>query len=133
MEQLTIDTIIEDTNNLDNLIAEYYDIKAQKDALDEKLKAKNKEIVALLEKKGETKYKNDNYTTSLSYKTSFKYKDEIELIRRLISDYNMGEYVVEKVDTTKFNDQLKKSPSFKELFNDMIDETISSSLSVKKN
>lgn len=131
MEQLTIENLINDNNNLDKLLADYFELKAKKDALDAELKTKNKAIVEAIEKLGETSYSSNDYKASISYKTTFKYKDEFALIDYLKKE-DFTQFVVEAIDTKNFNDYVKKNPKFKELVADVLEESISPSLSVKK-
>lgn len=127
MEQLTLD------NELLNIdLKEYFELKAQKEELEAKMKPLNAKIVKALEDMGEKKYSSDEYQATVSYKESIKYNDEKALIELLKSDDTLKSYVVETVNSKALNDLIKNSESVATKLQEAYSKSTSSSLTIKK-
>lgn len=96
-----------------NQIELYKEKKAQKEALEKELKEMNTEIVNAMINEGVNKVETANgVTASVATKVSLKY-DEVATIKYL-KDNGLTQYIVEKLDTKKLSEELKKSKSLSE-------------------
>lgn len=96
-----------------NQIELYKEKKALKEALEKELKEMNTEIVTAMNNAGINKVETPNgVTATVTTKVSLKY-DEVATIKYL-KDNGLTQYIVEKVDTKKLNEELKKSKSLNE-------------------
>lgn len=127
MEQLTLD---KELLNID--LKEYFELKAQKEELEAKMKPLNAKIVKALEDMGEKKYSSDEYQATVSYKESIKYNDEKALIELLKSDDTLKSYVVETVNAKALNELIKNSESVATKLQEAYSKSTSSSLTIKK-
>lgn len=127
MEQLTLD---KELLNVD--LKEYFELKAQKEELEAKMKPLNAKIVKALEDMGEKKYSSDEYQATVSYKESIKYNDEKALIELLKSDDTLKSYVVETVNAKALNELIKNSESVATKLQEAYSKSTSSSLTIKK-
>ena len=96
-----------------NKIDLYKEMKAQKEALEKQMKEMNAEIVEAMNNAGVNKVETPNgATASVATKVSLKY-DEVATLKYL-KDNGLTQYIVEKIDTTKLNKELKESKSLNE-------------------
>ena len=127
MEQLTLD---KELLNAD--LKEYFELKAQKEEIEAKMKPLNTKIVKALEDRGEKKYSSDEYQATVSYKESIKYTNEKALIDELKKDDTLKYYVVETIDTKALNDLIKNNENVATKLQESYTKSSSSSLTVKK-
>ena len=115
----------------DRLIDEYFVRKAKADEEKKQLDALNKQIVAILEKQALTEYNNDNHSTKLTYKCSYKYKDEAKLLAKIKGDKSLERFIVSSVDTKALTEHIKKNSSVATELKDFYEISSSTALSVK--
>ena len=114
---------------LEKNVKAYYELKSQMESLDEQLSVlKN----AIVEDMGdEDKFVCDNgLTAQLAIKETFKYVDEAFMVKWLKNN-GYSQFVVEKVNTTPMNKELKKGLTLTESLKPMYTKTVSTTLTVK--
>lgn len=120
-------------NILDEKIKEFYELKTQVDQLNERKDALNKEIKELMIQNGIDTYSNEELNSKLVYKTNFKYLDEVGIINYLTQKGLSNIYMVNKIDTTKLNKELKAKGQLFESLKNYINKEESATLTVNKN
>lgn len=119
-------------NELDKKIKEFYELKIQLDELNKRKDMLTEEIKSLMIQNGIDDYNNNELCSKLTYKTTFKYKDEVGIINYLTQKGLASTYMSNKIDTTKLNKELKnKGQLFESLKNYIIKEE-NPSLSISK-
>lgn len=111
-------------------IEDYIELQRQQDELKAKLDSAKEDIINEMEVQGLEKLEVDNYVAQVSNKVTIKYPDEVALIKYL-KENGYGRYVVEKVDTTPLNKELKKGGTLTESLHPFYNETKSKVLTVK--
>ena len=92
--------------SLNEKVKEYADLKAQADSIAEQLTALKEEIVEAMGDEDEFTA-DDGTIAKINAKETFKYVDEPAMINWLKSN-GYAQYVIEKVNTTPMNKELKK-------------------------
>lgn len=119
------------TLSLSTLIETYKDVLAKEEALKKSKEELKTSIVEEMRKCGFNKYETSLGTTAaIADKTTVKYNDEAKIIKYL-KEHNLSKYVVEKVDATAFNKELKNSKSLTESLNTLYTTSMSVTLTVK--
>lgn len=127
MEQMTLDREL-----LNKDLEEYFNLKAQKEEIEDKMKPINAKIVQALEEMGEKKYSSGEYQASVSYSEKIKYVDDKALIELLKKDATLKSYVIETINTKELNKLIKSSPSVEKKLHESYTKTNQSSLTVTK-
>lgn len=115
----------------DKLIEEYFVRKTKAEEEKKQLEALNKQIVAILEKRALTEYNNDKHSTKLTYKCSYKYKDEAKLLAKIKGNKTLERFIVTSVDTKALTEHIKNNPSVATELKDFYEISGSTALSVK--
>lgn len=118
---------------LDNMIKEYIDIQKQ----EEEIKAK-KEQLGLQIKEALANEPDATYITAegnramMVEKTTFKYTDELAIMNYIKTKGLSDVYLTTKIDTTKFNKELKSEGMLFEAVKSFVTKTITEALTVKE-
>lgn len=120
-------------NELDIAVREYYELKSEVDAKTKKLKEMNKALIELLIEQYDTKkYVGDNYSATITFKEKIKYDDETKLINLLLKDEVLKQYVVQSINATGLNNEIKEHESVANKLIECYTKNTETSLSVKK-
>lgn len=111
-------------------IQKYIELQKQKTELEEDINQWKEDIIEQMDAEGVNKVEVNDSTAQLSSKTTIKYTDETELIRYLKAN-GYGRYVVEKVDSTPFNKELKKGGALTESVSHLFSQAESKVLTIK--
>ena len=112
-------------------IKKYFELQAQVDAIKEEMEALKESIVNDMDTQGVSTYEVDDIKAQVVSKDTFKYDDELGMIDYLKNN-GYGKFVVEKINATSLNKELKKGLSLSESLKSMYTKTTSSSLTIKK-
>ena len=112
-------------------IRKYFELQAQMDAIKEEMATLKDSIVGDMDAQGVNTYEVDDIKAQVINKDTFKYNDELGMIAYLKSN-GLDKFVVEKIDTTSLNKELKKGLSLSESLKTMYTKTTSPSLTIKK-
>lgn len=100
-------------------------IKASKDEL-------KSQILEEMSKEGSNKYlTQDNISATIANKETFKYVDELSMIKYL-QENGYGQFVEFKIKTTEMNKELKKQSVLAESLSPYVTKSCVESLSVKR-
>ena len=116
---------------LDDLIKEFLEIKHQEEELKSKKEELSSQIKTLLESEKDEKYVCSNGSAKLISKTTYTYNDEAAIMNYIISKGLSDVYLVKKVNTTKFNSELRNKGILFEAVKNYVTENVSKSLEVK--
>ena len=119
-------------SRLDELLQQYMDIKKQEDELATKKESLSTEIRTLLEKEPKMKYEGASNKASLIEKILYKYEDEAAIINYLNCNKLNEIYIVKKIDTSKFNKELKSKGTLYNHLKRYISESKTLALSVSE-
>lgn len=115
---------------LNENVKKYADLQAQKEALEAEMAELKTAIVE--EMGSDTDFTADDGTVAkLVDKETFKYTDEIAMINWCKMN-GYSQFIVEKVNTTSMNKELKKGLTLTESLKPMFTKTVSTSLTVKR-
>lgn len=112
-------------------VKRYFELQAQAEAIKEEMAQLKESIVGDMDAQGVSTYEVDGIKAQVVAKDTFKYDDEFGIINYLKNN-GLERYVVEKVDTTSLNKELKKGLSLSESLNGMYTKTTSPSLTIKR-
>lgn len=116
--------------SLNEKVKEYADLKAQADSIAEQLTALKEEIVEAMGDEDEFTA-DDGTVAKINAKETFKYVDEASMVKWLKNN-GYSQFVVEKVNTTPMNKELKKGLTLTESLKPMYTKTVSSVLVVER-
>lgn len=117
-----LEELLETYNNVQ---LEETKIKTQKDEL-------KTQILEEMSKENTTKYLNeDNISATITKKETFKYVDELSMIKYL-QENGYNQFVELKIKTTDMNKELKKQSTLTEALSSYVTKSSVDSLSVKK-
>lgn len=120
-----------DFNYLDSLLDAYLEVKRQEDELSIRKNDLADKIKNLLENEPKGKYESSNgIKATLVEKTIFKYVDETAIINYITKKGLKDIFLVKKIDTTKFNNELKTKGSLFEDVKSYVAESKQKSLTV---
>lgn len=120
-------TQIETLQAIDN----YNSLQTQIKELEEQLSTLKESIMTYMNDNNVTKLTSDNgVTASIVNKETFKYTDEHQLITTLKA-MGLNQYIVEKINTSVMNKDLKASQSLNESLSSLYTKTSSQAFSVK--
>lgn len=117
--------------NLNEQIERYFELQRQADEIKNQLEEIKSQLVEEFNAEGINSYSTENVTATLTPKTTFKYNDEPAMIKYL-KENGMGQYVIEKIDSTRLNKILKSSVSLNESLRPQFTMNTSYALSVKE-
>lgn len=112
-------------------IKKYFELQAQADAIKEEMAQLKDSIVNEMDAQGVNTYEVDDLKAQVVSKDTFKYNDELGMITYLKNN-GFEKFVVEKLDTTSLNKELKKGLSLSESLSGMYTKTTAPSLTIKK-
>jgi len=118
--------------NLNKLVNDYNELKAQADDIDNKMSALKTKILEELGDAREYMTTDTHVTAKVVAKETIKYVDESAMINWLKNN-GYSKFVVEKVDTTPMNKELKKGLTLTESLKSMFTKTTSYTLKVEEN
>lgn len=115
------------------LVRKYAELQAKEEALKLEKASLKEQIVAEMDSLSITKWEDveEGLSANIVLKETVKYTDEPAIIK-WAKENGYGSYVVEKVDTTKFNKQLKTSNILNESVGTYLTKTVAPSLTVKE-
>ena len=116
---------------LNELIKEFLEINHQEEELKAKKDELSAQIKALLEKEPNEKFVGSNGSAKLVSKTTFTYNDETAIMNYIISKGFSDVYLTKKINTTKFNSELKTKGALYDATKSYFTENVSKSLEVK--
>jgi hypothetical protein len=112
-------------------IKKYFELQAQADAIKEEMAQLKESIVNDMDSEGVSTYEVDGIKAQIVSKDTFKCDDELGMITYLKNN-GFDKFVVEKIDTTSLNKELKKGLSLSESLSGMYTKTTAPSLTIKK-
>lgn len=113
------------------MIKKYYDLQKLVEEYKTEMETLKGEIISDMESKDLNKtVTEEGITAQIVNKETFKYNDEIGMIKYL-KEQGLNQFIQEKINTTLFNKELKKSGVLTESLNPMFTKTITKSFSVK--
>lgn len=117
---------------LNNKIEKYAELQAQMEELKAQIDELKPEIIeGMINESVEKIELPSGVSAQVVTKETFKYDDEPGMIKYL-KDNGLTSYIVEKINTTSMNKELKKGLTLTESLKPMFTRTVSSSLTVKK-
>ena len=116
---------------LDNLIKEFKQVQDEIDSLEKRKEELSTQLKSLIEEKYVTK--DGKYVATIVEKSTFKYNDEKAIIDYLTKNNLNDIYLTTKINTTKFNKELKEKGKIFENVKPYITETLTEALTVKTN
>lgn len=116
---------------IDNLIKEFIALKKQEEELKVKKENLSAAIKEALNAEKVDKYTCDNGTAKIINKTTYSYDDETAIMNYIVSKGLSDMYLVKKINTTKFNTELKNKGLLFESVKPYITEKVSKVLEVK--
>lgn len=117
---------------LNNKIEKYAELQAQMEVLKTQLDELKPEIIEGMVKESVDKIElPSGVTAQVVTKETFKYDDELGMINYLKAN-GLTSFIVEKVNTTAMNKELKKGLTLTESLKPMFTKTYTNSLTVKK-
>lgn len=123
--------MVDTFNLLDALIEQYLALKVQEDDIVSRKNDIATQIKQLLENEPNGKYETPSgVKATLVEKTTFKYTDEIGILSYLSMKGLKDSFTSNKIDTTKFNAELKAKGSLYNAVKDYITESKQKSLTV---
>ena len=115
---------------LSKMMNEYFSLNTQKDELDARLGELRTQILEEMNSDNVKNFENENHIkAAISDKSKITYTDELGIIK-YCKENGLGSYIVEKINTTEFNKQLKKSESLRESLNDKFSTESSQALKI---
>ena len=117
---------------LNKLVNEYNELRAQAEDVDIKMSALKTKILEELGDVREYMTTDTHVTAKVVAKETIKYVDESAMINWLKNN-GYSKFVVEKVDTTPMNKELKKGLTLTESLKSMFTKTTSYTLKVEEN
>lgn len=118
-------------DNLDSLVRQYLSVKIEEEAIVARKNELADKIKELLENEPNGKYVTEGGTkATLVEKTTFKYNDETAIMNYLTMKGLKDVYMVKKIDTTKFNAELKVKGALFEDVKSYITESKQKSLTI---
>lgn len=115
---------------LEQLITSYEQAQKELDYLTELQNERKAEIIQLMNEANEKEHIIDNIKATVVTKETFKYTDEVAMIKYL-KENGLNQFIIEKIDTTPMNKELKKGLSLTESLKQMYIKNTTYSLSVK--
>ena len=115
---------------LDSNIKKYYELQEQLDAIKNEMASLKEEIVNDMDAQGINVFEAEDVKAQVVSKETVKYLDELAIIKQLKSE-GLDRFIIEKVDTTKMNKELKTSMSLNESLNGLVAKTTAPTLIVK--
>ena len=116
---------------LDNLIEEFKKVQDEIDVLEKRKEELSAQLKNLIEDKYITK--DGKYVATIVEKSTFNYNDEKAIIEYLTKNNLNDIYLTTKINTTKFNKELKEKGMIFENVKPYITETLTEALTVKTN
>ncbi len=117
---------------LEQKIKEYFETNKVYKELEKRVKTLSSEIKEELTQLGIDKESTTNgFDVLLVEKVSYDYPDEIAL-RSYLKENGLSDYILEKIDSTKLNKDIKDSKSLAKKLNTLAVKTTTISLSVKE-
>lgn len=117
---------------LDRLVNQYNELQAQAEDISTQMSTLKATIIEELDDITEYVTTDTHVTAKVVAKETFKYTDESAMIKWLKNN-GYAQFVVEKVNTTPMNKELKKGLTLTESLKTMFTKTTSYSLTVKEN
>lgn len=111
-------------------IGNIVDLQNQMDELKEKLDLAKSELITMMEESGCDKVKCETGSAQLVFKSNIKYSDELSIIN-FCKNNGYGQFIVEKVNTTALNKELKKGGRLTESLDPFFNESTTKVLTVK--
>ncbi len=116
---------------IDKLLADYVDLQVQEENLKVQKENLRQQIINILNEQGSNRYISaDNISATISDKETFKYNDELGILRYL-KENGYSRYVQEKIIATDLNKELKKPTKLTEALSSMFSKTKSTVLTVR--
>ena len=115
---------------LESKVKTYLEKQQLVESLKAELAALKDEIVDEMNNEGLNNYSIDNVKAQIVNKETIKYNDELAIINYLKTN-GLSRLVVEKIDTTSMNKELKSSASLNESLSQHITRTTAPTLIVK--
>lgn len=115
---------------LEDMLKEFIELKKQED----ELKAKENELASKikeeLKKLPKSKYDANGIKATITNKTTFKYDDEVAIMNYIKSKGLKDVYLTYKINTTKFNEELKKEGTLFENVKGYVTKNLTEALTV---
>lgn len=115
---------------LEEMLKEYLEIKKQEDEITAKKAELGAKIKEELKKLPNRKYDENGIKASVTDKVTFKYNDEAAIVNYIIQKGLSDIYLNKKIDTTKFNNELKKEGLLLENVKNFVTKNTTESLTV---
>ena len=115
--------------NVKNL-QEYLALKDEADAIKKKMDKLKTQIVADFEQNGETKFEDEKLTASLTYKKTYKIKDDLKTYNLLKEDEFLKRFIVTAIDAEGLKKEIKKSEDVAKRLTECYEVSDSASLSL---
>lgn len=119
-------------SRLDWLLEQYLEVKKQEEEIAAKKEKLASEIKSYLENEPNMKYESANTRAALVEKVNFKYTDETAIFNYLNSNKLNDVYTIKKIDTTKFNKELKTKGILYNHLKNYITESVTTALNVSE-
>lgn len=116
---------------LESNIKKYFQLQQQMEAMKQEMSELKNEIVSDMSDMNVNTFEIDDIKAQVVNKENVKYIDEIALIDTL-KQQGLGRFVIEKVDTTRMNKELKTSASLNESLSGLVSKTSAPTLIVKQ-
>lgn len=115
---------------LETSVKEYLALQEELEAIKVKMADLKTEIVNEMDSAGLSTFQVDDVKAQVVNKETIKYLDEFAIIKYL-KDNGLGRFIIEKLDTTSMNKELKSSTTLTEDLNSYLARTIAPTLIVK--
>lgn len=117
---------------LEQMLNEYLELKKQEKEIKAKKDELGTKIKEELKKLPERKYNANGYKALIINKTNFEYNDEAGIINYIKAKGLSDIYLTTEIETTKFNDELKKEGTLFENVKSFVTKNLTETLNVAK-